>query len=71
MSVGEAPGPTSCAASGAWYASKDEPGVLAWHVRHDSLLGRDFQLSPCGVAALAPVWQTVQLRRSCGKPTRE
>ena len=52
-------------------ACQSEPGALAWQVRHDSLVARDFQLSPCGVFGFAPVWQAVQLRRSCGKPTSE
>ena len=51
--------------------SQSDPASLAWQVRQDSLLARDFQLSPCGVFGLAAVWQTVQLRRSCGKPTSE
>ena len=45
--------------------------LLAWQVRQASLLALVFQLSPCGVFGLAPEWQTLQLRRSCGKPTSE
>ncbi len=54
-----------------WMLYQSEPGPAAWQVRQAPRLTSVFQLSPCGVFGLAPVWQTVQLRRSCGKPTSE
>src|SRR5512140_2015922 len=49
--------------------NQSEPAWEAWQVRQAWRLGLVFQLSPCGVAGFAPEWHTVQLRRSCGKPT--
>src|SRR4051812_27278040 len=68
-SVAAAVAPTIEPANTLCCASQAEPGLLAWQVRQASLLGRVFQLSPCGVAGFWPLWHLVQLRRSCGKPT--
>src|SRR4051794_9364930 len=70
-SVAAALAPTSVPANTLCEASQSDPALLAWQDRQASLLGRVFQLSPCGVRGLSPEWHFVQLRRSCGKPTSE
>ena len=42
-----------------------------WQLRHASLLGTLFQLSPWGVPGFAPSWHLAQFLRGCGKPTSE
>src|SRR5512134_1195489 len=71
MSVGLPPAPRIARAKSVCVVSKLDPVPVTWQVKDDSVAARVFQVSPCGVFGFAPVWQTVQLRTSCAKPTSD